>query len=106
MQHDLICKVKLLAIVSMKGLNDMCNMHWKFGRFDRNYAETVPFHKISTPGNLGGITIFFAVIQKYFSGVMIFRLGGNIGVVKKLKYSFFPESQYTLIQILLHNLEI
>ena len=34
---------------------------WKFcgkaqfrdslGRFARNYAETVPFHKISTPGN-------------------------------------------------------
>ena len=22
-----------------------------FGRFARNYAETVPFHKISTPGN-------------------------------------------------------
>ena len=22
-----------------------------FGRFPRNYAETVPFHKVPTPGN-------------------------------------------------------
>ena len=30
-----------------------------FGQIIRNYAETVPFHKISTPGN--EITVFFAV---------------------------------------------
>ena len=42
---------------------------WKFcgkeqfpnslGRLAQNYAETVPFHKISTPGK---ITVFFAVL--------------------------------------------
>ena len=31
-----------------------------FGRFARNYAETVPFRKISTPGNQL-IVVFFAV---------------------------------------------
>ena len=32
-----------------------------FGRFARNYAETVPFHKFSTPGNQVKITVFYAV---------------------------------------------
>ena len=41
---------------------------WKFqGKpqfpysFARNYAETVPFRKISTPGNQVKIRVFFAV---------------------------------------------
>ena len=36
-----------------------------FGRFARNYAETVPFHKISTPGN--------QVKSRYFSQCMSFQ---------------------------------
>ena len=32
-----------------------------FGRFAQNYTETVAFHKISARGNLGEITVFFAV---------------------------------------------
>ena len=44
---------------------------WKFcgkgqfkhsvGRIARNYVETVPFHKVSTPGNLVKLWYFFAV---------------------------------------------
>ena len=32
-----------------------------FGQFARNYAETVPFDKISTPGNWVKIMVFFTV---------------------------------------------
>ena len=32
-----------------------------FGRIVRNYAETVPFHKIYTPVILDEITVFFIV---------------------------------------------
>ena len=32
-----------------------------FGRIARNFAETVPFHKISTFWKLGEITTFYAV---------------------------------------------
>ena len=38
-----------------------------FGRFAKNYAETVAFHKISTPAKLCEITIFFAVVLSVFS---------------------------------------
>ena len=35
-----------------------------FGRFVRNYAETVPFHKISTPGNSVKLRYFMQCILK------------------------------------------
>ena len=36
----------------------------RISRFARNYAEAVPFHKISTPGYLGEITVFCAVYHR------------------------------------------
>ena len=40
----------------------------KFGRFTRNYAETVPFHKISTPRNQVKLRYFSQCCMCIFRG--------------------------------------
>ena len=63
-QHDIIIKFTAKSIVISRNFR-VCKFCEKaqfpphsFGRIPRNYAETVPFNKISTPGNQVNLRFF------------------------------------------------
>ena len=59
-----------------------------FGQFAQNYAEAVPFHKISTPGN--------EVKLRYFSKCLILRQSEAVFRVYRYLHMLFLTYQITM----------
>ena len=62
-----------------------------FARFTRNFAETVPFHKISTPGNQMKLRYFMQCMYQYIEFNVMFSSLRGLCLLKY--FSCFPSQQ-------------